>query len=156
MTSPVGSTPTTPSVPIPTGNVGTTNGVDQPVTSTTTSASSKTSTDDKDMFLKLLIAQMKYQDPSNPTDSTQYLSQMASFTQVEKLEAIADSQAAMATTSQLATAVSMVGSTIDYGAGDDASSGKVTAVTVVSGVPQLLLGDKKVALTDVTKVSAAA
>jgi flagellar basal-body rod modification protein FlgD len=45
---------------------------------------------DKDTFLKLLVAQLKYQDPSNPADSTQFLAQTAQFTQVEKLGDIAD------------------------------------------------------------------
>ena len=48
---------------------------------------------DQDTFLKLLVAQMKYQDPSNPADATQFLTQTAQFTQVEKLGAIADSVA---------------------------------------------------------------
>ncbi len=56
----------------------------------TVSRSTNSTTSDKDMFLKLLLAQMKYQDPMNPTDSTQYLSQMAQFTTVEKLEAMVD------------------------------------------------------------------
>jgi flagellar basal-body rod modification protein FlgD len=129
-------------------------GVKAPTT-TTTSATSKTSTDDKDMFLKLLIAQMKNQDPSNPTDPSQYLTQMAQFTQVEKLGTLADVQQSMLQSSQLTSAVAMVGSKIEYGAGSTAGAGVVTAVSVVSGVPQLLVGTTKVALADVTKVTAA-
>ena len=40
----------------------------------------------KDTFLKLLVAQMRYQDPSNPVDSSQMMAQTATFSQVEKLE----------------------------------------------------------------------
>ena len=40
----------------------------------------------KDMFLKLLVAQMKYQDPANPASSSEFMAQTATFTQVEKLE----------------------------------------------------------------------
>ena len=36
----------------------------------------------QDTFLKLLVAQMKYQDPLSPTDSTQFLTQTAQFTTV--------------------------------------------------------------------------
>ena len=43
---------------------------------------------DKDTFLKLLVAQLKYQDPTNPTDATQFMSQTAQFTMVEKLDAL--------------------------------------------------------------------
>lgn len=37
---------------------------------------------DKDAFLQLLVAQMKYQDPLQPTENTEYISQLATFTQV--------------------------------------------------------------------------
>jgi len=39
---------------------------------------------DYDTFIKLLIAQMKYQDPTQPIDATQYVSQLASFSAVEQ------------------------------------------------------------------------
>ena len=43
----------------------------------------------KDMFLKLLVAQLKYQNPMEPVDSSQFMAQTAQFTMVEKLEAMA-------------------------------------------------------------------
>lgn len=42
----------------------------------------------KDVFLKLMVEQIKRQDPLNPTDATQFMSQIAQFTQVEQLVAI--------------------------------------------------------------------
>ena len=36
-------------------------------------------------FLQLLVAQIKNQDPTNPTDSVQFLSQLAQFSQLEQL-----------------------------------------------------------------------
>lgn len=50
----------------------------------TTSANS--STLDKDAFLQLLVAQMKYQDPLEPTSNTEYISQYAQFSQVEQMQ----------------------------------------------------------------------
>ena len=40
---------------------------------------------DKDAFLQLLVAQMKYQDPLQPTSNTEYISQYAQFSQVEQM-----------------------------------------------------------------------
>jgi len=40
---------------------------------------------DSEMFLKLLTAQLKNQDPTNPADATEYVAQIATFTQVEQL-----------------------------------------------------------------------
>jgi flagellar basal-body rod modification protein FlgD len=44
----------------------------------------------KDMFLQLLVAQIKNQNPLNPTDGVQFLSQLAQFTQVEQSTQIRD------------------------------------------------------------------
>ncbi len=39
---------------------------------------------DKNMFLQLLVAQLKNQDPMNPTDSTAFVGQLAQFQQLEQ------------------------------------------------------------------------
>lgn len=46
---------------------------------------------DKDAFLQLLVAQMKYQDPLEPTSNTEYISQYAQFSQVEQMQNMAAS-----------------------------------------------------------------
>ncbi|MGN0166913.1 MAG: flagellar hook assembly protein FlgD [Acetatifactor sp.] len=57
---------------------------------------------DKDAFLQLLVAQMKYQDPLEPTSNTEYISQYAQFSQVEQMQN-------MAASTDLARASSLVG-----------------------------------------------
>jgi flagellar basal-body rod modification protein FlgD len=55
------------------------------ITSQGTAASTSTKVDeDKNMFLKLMIAQIKNQDPLQPMDPTQYVSQLATFSQLEQ------------------------------------------------------------------------
>jgi flagellar basal-body rod modification protein FlgD len=64
--------------------------ISQPSTSTTSGASSSTttapdpSTVTKNMFLQLLVAQLKNQDPLNPTDPATFMSQLAQFQQLEQ------------------------------------------------------------------------
>lgn len=46
------------------------------------------STMDKDSFLQLLVAQMKYQDPLEPTSNTEYISQYATFSELEQMQQV--------------------------------------------------------------------
>ena len=46
---------------------------------------------DNDAFLQLLVAQMNYQDPLQPTSNTEYISQYAQFSQVEQMQNMAAS-----------------------------------------------------------------
>ncbi|MBQ8596547.1 MAG: flagellar hook capping protein [Lachnospiraceae bacterium] len=61
---------------------------------------------DKDAFLQLLVAQMKYQDPLQPTSNTEYISQYATFSQVEQMQN-------MSATMELSRASSMVGQLVE-------------------------------------------
>lgn len=56
-----------------------------------TKKSKNNSTVDSDMFLSLLVAEMQNQDPLEPTSNTEWVSQYATFTQVEKMTEMAES-----------------------------------------------------------------
>lgn len=45
----------------------------------------------KEAFLQLLVAQMKYQDPLEPTSNTEYISQLATFSQLEEMQNLSGS-----------------------------------------------------------------
>ena len=135
------------------GFVSNTHNVDKTGSSMYTNKTNKTDAGknlgDQDTFLKLLVAQMKYQDPSKPTDSTQFLAQTAQFTQVEKLGEIAD----MLSAQQLIGASSLVGRTITYLGPDGAEvTGVVTAAKLGGSEPTLKVGDTDVQLSTVTEV----
>ena len=69
------------------------------------------------MFLQLLVAQLQNQDPLNPTDSTQFVSQLAQFSELEQVMAIRGdtdtlaTDAAAAATSTGATTTTTAGQT---------------------------------------------
>ena len=69
------------------------------------SAKKSNSTVDKDQFLQLLVAQMKYQDPLEPTSNTEYISQYATFSELEQMQN-------MSASLELARASSLVGQTV--------------------------------------------
>ena len=87
----------------------------------------------KDTFLKLLVAQMRYQDPSKPADTTQMMAQTAAFSQVEKLEQLVNQNASMLVLQESATAGALVGRTATYTDTTGASvTGTVTSVRLAS------------------------
>ena len=111
---------------------------------------------DKDAFLKLLVAQLKYQDPTKPVDSSQFLAQTAQFTLVEKFEQLSTSTAELLSTTRAQSAAALVGRAISWLDADGATrSGTVDSVSLVGGTPTLKVGDSDVALTSVTEVAAA-
>lgn len=65
-----------------------------------------TSAMDQDAFLQLMMAQMKNQDPMNPTDNTQMLQQQASFTQISELQKM---NKTLGTSNQFVQASSLIG-----------------------------------------------
>lgn len=78
---------------------------------------------DKEAFLKLLVAQMKYQDPLEPTSNTEYVSQYATFSQVEQLQNMASSM-------DLMRASSMVGKLVTVETTDNSGNAKQLQGTV--------------------------
>ncbi len=125
-----------------------------PVGGTTTTAA-PTKPSDKDTFMQLLVAQLKYQNPSNPTDPSAFLSQSAQFSSLEKMQTLADSTKQMLTASMAFGASSLVGRTVSWtNAAGVTSSGTVDGVTFGSQGPVLTVGSGSVPMTEVTSVKA--
>jgi flagellar basal-body rod modification protein FlgD len=116
-------------------------------TSNTTTTSSNPNKDaaaaslDYSTFLNLLLAQLKNQDPTKPMDSTEYMSQLASFSNVEqtiKTNAKLDS---MLTTQSLSQAENLIGKTVSNS--DGSITGKVVSVNVASDASVATLDNGK-------------
>lgn len=108
---------------------------------------------DKDLFLKLLVAQLKYQDPTNPADTTNFMAQTAQFTMVEKLTEVASGQQQIATAQLMLGATNLVGRTVTYTAANgDQVTGVVTSATISGSNPTVRVGNTDVALSSVREV----
>ena len=109
----------------------------------------------KDTFLKLLVAQMKYQDPGNPADTNQLMAQTATFSQVEKLEEIAKQNASMLALQRSSSAGAMVGQTVTYTDENGASkTGVVSSVRLGTDKvdPVATVGGVQVPLGRITEI----
>ena len=117
------------------------------VSSTTAAAAAASTTTseiktglDYNAFLQLLVAQMKNQDPLNPTDPTQQMSQLASFSYVEQSIKLNQKLEAMTTLTSLTQANSLIGRTITNGDGTVSGSVKSIQVTTDGTVATLTSG----------------
>jgi flagellar basal-body rod modification protein FlgD len=122
---------------------------------TPASALSASSQLDQDTFLRLMVAQLRNQDPMNPTDSSQFLAQTAQFTSLEKLGQVAH-QTQQAFSAQMAFgASSLVGRTVTYTDGQGTEvTGHVSSVRFGPTGPLLGIDGAEVALDRVVTVEA--
>jgi flagellar basal-body rod modification protein FlgD len=117
-----------------------------PPTTTTTGTNSP----DKDMFLQLLVAQMRNQDPANPQDSSEFLAQTAQFTALEKMQQVADQTSQMVALQVAFGASSMVGRTVSYADADGTLlSGVVSSVRFEATGPVLQVDGEDVHFAEV-------
>ncbi len=129
-------------------------------TSPTPTTTTKAAGDEfgKDTFLKLLVAQLKYQNPLQPADGQQYMAQMAQFSTVEKLADIQKSQTDAVKWQRAVAGQGMIGHEVtstDSVTGLP-SSGVVTGMSFTDSGARLTLSDgTTVAVEDVTAVKSA-
>lgn len=121
---------------------------------------------DKNAFLKLMVEQLKYQDPMKPMDNQQFIAQMAQFSSLEQMTNVSDGLTALGqkfdqnfgqlTRDQLVVqAMTLVGRNITATNPADGKeiTGQVTAVKFVQGSPVLMLGETQVQLANVSQIS---
>jgi flagellar basal-body rod modification protein FlgD len=115
-------------------------------TPTTTGATGATKTAGptlgKDDFLKLLVGQLRNQDPMNPSSDTDFIGQMAQFSQLEQTTNMAGTNEKLAAQQDGARAVALLGRSVTY---PDATTGVSTTGVVervewADGQPTLTVG----------------
>jgi len=103
------------SQPVSTALMNTMNGANSSTSAAAASANINSTQSIKDGFLKMLVAQMQYQDPTQPVDSAQMTSQLAQLSTVDGINKLNDSMASMVSSlqsSQAYQASSMIGHTV--------------------------------------------
>lgn len=111
-----------------------------------------------DALLKIILTQLTYQDPLKPMDNFQFVSQLAQFSQIQLGQTANDKLTALAAAQTSVQAATLLGRTVDVGAGASLQSGIVTAVSLADGSPRLTIETAAkqtisgLALSDVTQV----
>lgn len=117
-------------------------------TSTQTQAASATTGLDSNAFLQLLVAQLKYQNPMNPADPTQFMTQTAQFTMVEDIEKMQKQFDASIAAERATAATTMLGRHVQATLFGANLSGTVTKVAfdATNGPSVYINGDNKVGI----------
>ena len=106
---------------------------------------------DKEAFLQLLVTQMKYQDPLEPTDNTEYVSQLATFSELEQMTNLVAS-------SDLTRASQLVGQYVTVKDKNETTGeetligGRVDSVTVENGKGYLNINGGKYSIDNLDSV----
>lgn len=121
--------------------------------SAASTATANSSTVDYNSFLQLLVTELKNQDPTTPTDPTQFMSQLASFSSVEQAVQTNTKLGSLLTTNALLQAEGAIGRTAT--STDGSVSGQVVAVNIASdgGATALLASGKTLALGNGVTIS---
>ncbi|MBR24788.1 MAG: hypothetical protein CMN22_07330 [Rubrivirga sp.] len=107
----------------------------------------------QDAFLKLLVAQLKYQDPLNPADGAEFLAQTAQFTMVEKLADLEAQGQSTVTSQQQMQAAQLVGRQVTYvDATGNLVEGVVESAEYTPDGQSLTIDGQAVELDNITKV----
>ena len=112
---------------------------------------------DENSFLKLLTAQLKYQDPMSPTDSQAFVQEQAQFSMVEGILNVEKSVKALTATTQLGQDIDMIGKQVTWSNTDGSTaSGLVSGVATDStGAITLTVGGSNVDPATLISISAA-
>jgi flagellar basal-body rod modification protein FlgD len=127
------------------------NGIDTTAANSYVSSTSTSSTDlDKDAFLQLLVTQMKYQDPLDPGDSTEYMSQLAQYSALEATMNVSE-------TLEKGNGLNLVGeyvimNTTDASGNSSAISGLVEYATIKDGDVLLSINGNYYSASDLDSV----
>ncbi|WP_274651541.1 flagellar hook capping FlgD N-terminal domain-containing protein [Paenibacillus humicola] len=110
----------------------------------------------KDDFLKILVTQLKNQDPMQPLDDKDFVAQMAQFTSVEQLMNMSDEMTRLR--QNLGMASSMIGKTIEWNDVSDGGepvlkSGQVDSILIKDGAEYAKVGGTDVNLDEIVSIA---
>jgi len=92
---------------------------------------------DMQSLLKIILTQLTYQDPLKPVDNTEFLAQLAQFTNIEQTQVMSDNVNGLLSLESSSQAVSLLGRTVGINNNSQLITGSVTGINFNNGVPSL-------------------
>jgi len=106
----------------------------------------------KDDFLKILVTQRKYQDPTKPMEDKEFIAQMAQFSSLEQMTNMSSQFTELSAILKGAQAMNLIGRDVEIAKGDSIIKGSVEAVTNGS-FPQVMVNGAYYDYDDISKVT---
>jgi flagellar basal-body rod modification protein FlgD len=134
----------------------------QPVTAAgeTTQASAvrtPSQTMDANVFMSLLVTQLKNQNPSAPMDTNQMMSQTLQLSMMEKMTELTTSSKEGFSLQMRTAAAQLIGHSVGYTLADGTTgTGVASSVSYAGSVPSVTIGDLSVPLDSITGLTAPA
>ena len=108
-------------------------------------------------FLKLLVVQMRNQDPMQPVSDTEFIAQMAQFSSLEQTKSMGADIAKLRQGNDFLQATNLLGKNVHLTIGNMAfTKGIVTDLNVKDGEARIIVGNKTYTLDQVNSVTAEA
>jgi flagellar basal-body rod modification protein FlgD len=122
---------------------------------TSSSAPPRKQTMDSEMFLSLLVAQLRAQDPSSPMDTNEMMAQTTQLASMEQLTSLTKMTEEGFSLQMRSAASALLGQTVSYTAADGtAATGVVSSISFRQAVPLVKVGDVELPLDAVTGIPA--
>ena len=121
----------------------------------TTAAAAPKQTLDKEVFLSLLVAQLRNQDPSSPMDTNEMMAQSSQLASMEQLTSLAETSRESFSLQMRVAASGLVGQEVSYVDDEGVThTGVADAVSFADAVPMVSVGTATVALDAVATIRA--
>jgi flagellar basal-body rod modification protein FlgD len=125
-------------------------------TSTTSKASSKIGAAagmGKDDFMKLLMEQLKNQDPMKPMEDKEFITQLAQFSSLESIDALTEQMEALTGSQMLVQAATLIGkpATAKLTSGE-VVTGTISQVKMIDGKPTAVINGKEIDTSLITTI----
>jgi len=112
---------------------------------------------DANVFMTLLVAQMKNQNPSAPMDTNQMMSQTIQLSMMEKTTEMTTNSKEAFSLQMRSAAAQLVGHNVDYTLSDGTTgSGLASSVTFAGAVPAVKVGTLSIPLDSISGITAPA